>query len=178
MSESTMQWQELEDFVRVLTEVKFGSTARAEDIAGVKCDCVAHLDDGSVVVAEVSRQSTLTKLREDLAKFNLIRAHFIGQNILPRCYFICGEDPTPALIESGRAISVKVHSVSQFFNVMIGVHDYVRARRRSPFEIRCRSVASGEPDQNRYVPVSYFSPMMGRPTLLSKHSRWSYLVAK
>lgn len=154
MSETT--WQELEKLVRVITEYKFGAPARAEDIAGVKCDCVAHLDDGSVVIAEVSKQSDLTKLREDLAKFNVIRPHFLSQGILPRCFFLCGDDPTPALIASGTANFVKVYSVSQFFNAMIGVHDYVKARRRFPFGSAV-NIYSGEPDLTKYIPVSYFA---------------------
>lgn len=74
MSDKELQWDELEDFVRLITQIKFGAPARAEDIAGVRCDCVAHLDDGSVVLAEVSRQRTLTKLREDLTKLKFGRA--------------------------------------------------------------------------------------------------------
>ncbi len=156
MSDKDLQWDELEDFVRLITQIKFGAPARAEDIAGVRCDCVAHLDDGSVVLAEVSRQRTLTKLREDLTKFNVLRPHFIGQNVLPKCFFICGEPPTASLIESGRANHVNVYSVLQFFNAMLGVSDYVHARNRVPFGSAV-NMYSGEPDQSRYVSVSYFA---------------------
>ena len=47
---SAMTWQSLERLVRKFSEVKFGASARAEDIAGVKCDCVIRLNDGSAVI--------------------------------------------------------------------------------------------------------------------------------
>jgi hypothetical protein len=156
MPDPTMKWQELERVVRAVVQAKFGATARAEDIAGVKCDCVAHLPDGSVVIVEISKEAGLDKLRVDLAKFAVLRPHFLQQNILPRCYFVCASDPTPALIESGRSNFVGVHSVSQFFNELLGLHNYLAARNRIPFGSAV-DLYSGEPDRNKYVPVNYIT---------------------
>jgi hypothetical protein len=61
-----VKWQTLERIVRTIAEMKFSGRARAEDIAGVKCDCVIHLDDGSVVVVEISKEKTA--LRENSEK--------------------------------------------------------------------------------------------------------------
>ena len=110
-------WQQLERSVRTVAEAKFGATARAEDIAGVKCDCVIHLTDGSVVIIEISKEKTLDKLRQDVSKFNTIRPFFIQQNIFPRCFFVTLGAPTPALIAAGQANHVEVYSFSQFFNL-------------------------------------------------------------
>lgn len=151
-----MRWQELERLVRTVSEAKFGAPARAEDIAGVKCDCVIHLDDGSVVLVEVSKETSLDKLRTDLAKFNVLRPYFFQRNIFPKCYFISLDDPTPALIESGKANFVQVYSIAQFFDLMLGLHRYADARSKLPFGSAV-DLYSGEPDRNKYVPVTYVS---------------------
>ena len=69
-------WQQLERSVRAVAEAKSGGTARAEDIAGVKCDCVIRLTDGSVVIIEITKEKALDKLRQDVIKFNTIRPFF------------------------------------------------------------------------------------------------------
>ncbi len=153
---SNLKWQDLEKLVRKVAEAKFSATARAEDIAGVKCDCVLHLGDGSVILIEVSRQTTITKLREDLAKFNVLRPHFFEKNVFPKCFFIALKDPSPALIESGKSNYVKVFSIEQFLNAMMGVSDYVHHRQNLPFGSAI-DLYSGEPDQTKYVQVSYFT---------------------
>lgn len=156
MTDFQMKWQDLERLVKVVAEAKFGATARAEDIAGVKCDCVLHLDDGSVVLIEVSKDSSLQKLRADLAKFNVLRPHFFQKNIFPKCYFITLADPTPSLIESGKSNHVNVYSIAQFFSTMLGLMKYATLRKRVAFGSAV-DLYSGEPDRNKYIQVNYFS---------------------
>lgn len=152
-----MKWQDLERLVRAVAEVKFGATARAEDIAGVKCDCVIHLSDGSVVLIEISKEDTLPKLRMDLAKFNTLRPHFFQRNIFPKCYFITSEEPTPALIEAGKSNYVTVYSALQFFDAFLGLYKYAYMRTKRPFGSAV-NLYSGEPDQSQYVSVTYAAP--------------------
>jgi hypothetical protein len=156
MADHEIKWQDLERIVRTVAETKFGGTARAEDIAGVRCDCVIHLNDGSVILIEISKESTIEKLRTDIAKFNTLRPHFILKNIFPKCFFITSREPTAALIEAGKANFVTVYSVLQFFNMMLGSDDYANERRRLAFGSAI-DLYSGEPDQNKYVKVSYFA---------------------
>ncbi|RYG88850.1 MAG: hypothetical protein EON59_03115 [Alphaproteobacteria bacterium] len=153
---SKIKWQELERLVRAVAEAKFGATARAEDIAGVKCDCVIRLNDGSVVLIEISKESSLDKLRTDLAKFGMLRPHFFQQNIFPKCYFITEADPTPAMVASGQGNFVQVLSIAQFFDSLLGLHRYAHSRMRVPFGSAV-NLYSGEPDKTRYVPVTYVS---------------------
>ena len=155
MADKDVSWQVLEKTVRTIAESKFGATARAEDIAGVRCDCVLHLEDGSVVLIEVSRQSDLTKLRTDLAKFNVLRPYFIQKNLFPRCFFIC-IDPSASLVESGKANHVQVFSLIQFLNEMLGLSNYAFARKKEAFGSAV-DLYSGAPDTKKYVQVSYFS---------------------
>ncbi len=151
-----VKWQDLEKLVRLLAEAKFSGTARAEDIAGVKCDCVIYIDDGSVVVVEITKEKSIDKLRGDINKFNTIRPYFFQKNIFPRCYFVTLENPTPALIEAGKACYVQVSSVSQFFNTLLGLRNYTTIRKTKSFGSAI-DIYSGEPDQSRYVEVNYFS---------------------
>ncbi|AXT48255.1 NACHT domain-containing protein [Chromobacterium rhizoryzae] len=154
--DAAIKWQELERLVRVISEMKFGGPARAEDIAGVKCDCVIHLDDGSVVIVEITRETGIDKLRTDINKFNSVRPYFFGKNIFPKCYFITIEDPTPALIATGKENHVQVYSVPQFFNLMLGLQGYVPLRQRQAFGSAI-DLYSGEPDEKKYVQVNYYS---------------------
>jgi ABC-type dipeptide/oligopeptide/nickel transport system ATPase component len=148
-------WQELETIVRSGAEAKFGARARAETIAGVKCDCVIDLQNGSVVLIEISKENTLEKLRTDLAKFNVLRPFFFGKQIFPKCHFITLDEPTEALIESGKANYVEVQSISQFLNYLFGTLRYGTVRRTLPFGSAV-DIYSGQPDQTKYVKVSYF----------------------
>ncbi|GEC96043.1 hypothetical protein ZRA01_21160 [Zoogloea ramigera] len=151
-----IKWQDLERLVRTVAEAKFGATARAEDIAGVKCDCVIRLNDGSVVLVEISKETSLDKLRTDLAKFGVLRPYFFQKNIFPKCFFITLDEPTPSLIQSGQSSFVQVYSVGQFFDALLGLHRYAYARSKLPFGSAV-DLYSGEPDRNRYVPVTYVS---------------------
>jgi len=152
---SDIAWQKLEDIVRSGAEAKFGALARAETIAGVKCDCVIDLANGSVVLIEISKERTLDKLRTDLAKFNVLRPHFFQQNIFPHCYFVTADNPTDALIASGKANYVEVQSIAQFLNYLYGSLRYSTIRRSKPFGSAI-DIYSGEPDQTKYVQVNYF----------------------
>src|ERR1039457_3992638 len=151
-----ISWQQLERAVRTVAEAKFGGTARAEDIAGVKCDCVIRLTDWSVIIVEISKERALDKLRQDVNKFNTIRPFFIQQNIFPKCFFVTFPVPTPALIAAGQANHVQVYSFPQFFNVMLGLQNYLSLRRTQAFGSAI-DLYSGEPDENKYVRVEYFS---------------------
>lgn len=150
-----ISWQELEAIVRSGAEAKFGARARAETIAGVKCDCVIDLQNGSVVLVEISKENTLEKLRTDLAKFNVLRPFYFGKQVFPRCYFITLDDPTESLIDSGKANHVDVQSISQFLNYLFGTLRYSTVRRTRPFGSAV-DIYSGEPDETKYVKVSYF----------------------
>ncbi|WP_416763116.1 NACHT domain-containing protein [Roseateles sp. So40a] len=156
MSEETMEitWQDLENLIRGVASVKYGQLARAEDIAGVKCDCVVRLDDGSVVLIEISKEHSIDKVRTDIAKFNTLRPHFFAQNIFPKCFFITLDRPTPAMIEAGKSQHIGVYSVSQFFEFILGYGKYKAARKDKPFGSAV-DLYSGQPDMNSFVPVTY-----------------------
>ena len=153
---SAMTWQDLERLVRKISEVKFGAPARAEDIAGVKCDCVIRLNDGSAAIVEISKSDTVEKLRVDLAKFNSIRPYFFQRNIFPKCFFVTLGTPTPPLIATGQENFVSVFSIEQYFDFLLGHDKYVTMRQTHAFGSAV-DLYSGKPDENKYVSVDYFS---------------------
>lgn len=156
MEQKGIKWQDLEKIVRRAAEAKFGGVARAEDIAGVKCDCVIDRGDGSAVIVEITKENSIDKLRIDLAKFNMVRPHFFQRNIFPLCYFVTVGDPTPALIASGKENHVTVYSVAQFINFLFGLRTYANIRMTKPFGSAI-DLYSGKPDDQEYVAVQYFS---------------------
>ena len=151
-----MIWQEVEELVRSAAGAKFCGVARSETIVGVKCDCVIHLDDGSVILIEISKDASIGKLRLDLAKFATLRQHFISQDIFPRCFFVTEGLPTPATIAAGEAHRVKVFSVYQFLDWIFALKQYFNLRSLQPFGSAV-DLYSGKPDTDEYVPVEYLS---------------------
>lgn len=91
-----------------------------------------------------------------MAKFNTIRPHFFQKNIFPDCYFITEEDPTSALIDAGRAQFVKVFSARQYFDSILGIFKYSSVRKKAAFGSAV-DIYSREPDNYKYVPVTYYS---------------------
>lgn len=151
-----MKWQDFERMVRRIAETKFGGTARPQDIAGVKCDCVIDLEDGSVVVIEITQEETIEKLRTDLSKFNVIRPYYFQRDVFPKCFFITEDEPSAALIAAGKASNVPVYSALQFFNVLFGLREYATLRNKRAFGSAI-DLYTGEPDGNKYVQVEYCS---------------------
>ena len=149
-------WKDLEALVRQVASYIWLSPAEAEEINGVKADCVLRLKPDYWIVIEITKEETLAKLREDLAKFSSVRPYLFSKSIYCECYFVCENDPPPSLIETGRGVLVNVMSVStfkkQFFDY--GSYHYLRSQKRfgsavDPF--------SGEKDDTDYVPVEYLN---------------------
>ncbi|MBK9579098.1 MAG: hypothetical protein IPO40_18680 [Fibrobacteres bacterium] len=155
-SSKSISWQKLESMVKTIAEIKYSATARAETIAGVKCDCVLDLHDGSVVVIEISKERTITKLRTDIAKFSTIKPHYFQKQIFPKCHFVTLDTPTAALIDAGKSHNVEVYSVTQFFGFLLGINNYINQRKNLTFGSAV-DIYSGKPDDGKYVGVTYYS---------------------
>ena len=153
MSEQ-INWQQLENHVRSIASYRWFRTARPETINGVKIDCVVKTEKDHWILVEVSKSSTLEKLRTDLAKFATVRPHLFSQNIFCRCYFVCESQPTDSLITAGEGQHVKVLSAEQFSKELIDHEVYGHARRARPFGSSVNPF-TGTPDQTSYIPVEY-----------------------
>jgi hypothetical protein len=148
-----MSWQLLETDVRRLAESVWGRNAVPEVEAGVKCDCILRYRPDYWVLVEISRQDSLSKLREDLAKFALLRPSLMTRGIYAECYFITSGNHT-SLIESGKSLGVEVHDLKTFANKFLGSGLYVGERSRTPFGSAVNP-DSGQKDETLYTPTRY-----------------------
>src|SRR5690554_4022055 len=146
-------WQKLEKDVQELAQVIWSSPASPETVNGVKCDCVVKVRPDYWVLVEISKSSTLEKLRTDLAKFSTVKPFLLSQQIFAECHFIhLGENPS--LVESGKGQNVEVHTPTEFFSKYLGSTQYLHERKRRPFGSAV-DPDSGELDSTEYVAIKY-----------------------
>lgn len=148
-----MSWQFLEADVRRLAEAVWGKNAVPETEAGVKCDCILRYRSDYWILVEISRQDSLTKLREDIAKFAVLKPSLMARGIYSECYFITSGEHA-SLVETGKASGVEVHTVRTFSNKFLGASLYVSERSRAPFGSAVHP-DSGQKDETSYTPTRY-----------------------
>jgi hypothetical protein len=148
-----MIWQKVEREIRKLAESVWGSNAVPEVEAGIKCDCILRYRPDYWILIEISKQDSLQKLREDLAKFALLKPALAARSIYSECYFITSGDHA-SLIESGKASNVEVHDLATFANKFLGSSLYRSERARLPFGSAVNP-DSGKIDETSYTPTKY-----------------------
>ena len=149
-----MNWQELEVAVRQIAESHFSCAARAETIAGVKCDCVLRVSDDEMIFIEITKEKSLSKLRTDLAKFATIKSALVPEGIVARCFFVSSYEVN-SLRASGQAQKVQVLDLSEFREKFVGKSSYENARKKSEFGSAV-DPETGEADKTKYIPIRYF----------------------
>lgn len=150
----TKTWQQLELAIRSIASAKFGAPSKSETVGGVKCDCVIRPAADRAYFVEITKEKTLSKLRTDLAKFELIRNECFRQNIYGTFYFVTEGTPPPAIINAGRDANVNVVSASDFINICTSRNSYINLRGKGKFGSAI-DLYTGQPDPNNYVTVSY-----------------------
>lgn len=152
----SIDWQRFEDSVRATAALKWGRPAAAEEINGVRCDCIVRLRPDYWIAIEISKENGLDKLRTDLAKFAALRPYLFSQGIYVECYFVCLIEGHPSLRETGRGMAVDVHSFESFHKLFIDYESYKVARSARPFGSAV-DPATGEIDKKSYIQVRYIS---------------------
>ena len=147
-------WKALEQEVRRLASYIWDRPAGPARVNGVDLDCVLKLESDHWICVEVTTSRTLEKLREDLAKFGVVRLGLMQKNIYAKCYFVMAEEPTPAIKEAGEEAYVTVLSVSGFASLFFDFETYRTARLRRAFGSAVDPV-SGSRDDRSFVPVRY-----------------------
>lgn len=155
-------WEKLETRVRTIASLIWSRPALKEQVNGVNLDCVLKTEDDEWVIVEVSRSNTLQKLREDLAKFGVIRPALHAQDIAARCFFVSEYEPSLELRESGKGMHVRVLSVEEFSSQFFDFRSYGAARLQKPFGSAVRP-DTGERDESEYVPVKFKAVKDGSP---------------
>jgi hypothetical protein len=149
-----MDWQELENKVRLIASYLWVCSAQPETINGVKIDCVCKPKANYWIVVEITKEKTLSKLRTDLAKLNNVRNYLFSQQIFSECYFLCEGEPRESLIQTGQGQNITVLSLDSFQKRLIdySMYSYLRAKKAFGSAI---NRDSGEKDEIKYVPVEY-----------------------
>lgn len=149
-----MTWSEFEGKIREIAGFRWNCNAAAETIAGVKCDCVLKPTDERWIVIEITMESNLAKVREDIAKLRTVRGALLQEEILCSCYLVMSDQPTDSMRAAGDAQRVKVRSAEEFQNEFFNYSNYTHIRKQKQFGSLV-DLETGEPENNEYVNVTY-----------------------
>ena len=151
-----MTWQEMQLVVGNIASSIWGADVKPETVGSVRCDLVIKTKRNYWVIIEVSKSSTLAKLREDLAKFAIIRASLAAKLIFCECHFVAMSEHE-SLIAAGQQQDVEVHTLRSFANKFLGTRLYVNERENAPFGSAVDG--DGRIDQTSYTPIHYVDKM-------------------
>ena len=156
-----MDWRDLESHVRELASCHWSAEAKPELINGVSFDCVIKKSSDYWVIIEVSKEETLEKLRQDIAKVSAVRPYLFGKHIYAECYFVCPR-PSEKMRVTGEGDKIKVLSIEEIRGLLLGYHQYYIQRSKRPFGSAIDN-QSGQPDTTEYIKVEY-STLDGKRT--------------
>ncbi|WP_341916598.1 hypothetical protein [Polaromonas sp. YR568] len=147
-------WRNLEQYVRHLGQILWHKPLLPERIDGVNFDGVARLSDEEIVLVEITEEHNLEKVRADTAKIAAVKMQFAAQSIVARAFIVLKEEPTPGMLDIGKANKIHVLSVRSFAQQAFDFNAYESLRSASPFGSAI-DPATGQSDSNTYIPVTY-----------------------
>jgi len=151
---ATTSWHHLEARIRKLSSLIWDRPAQPRLVNGVQLDCVIELQPDHWICIEISKSNTLDKIREDLAKFAVIKPHLISKNIASRLYFVTEDEPTAHVAETARGLNVDALSHAALARLFFDFESYRTIRSTKPFGSAVE-LDTGAADQSEYVPVKY-----------------------
>ena len=150
-----MTWQNLEEKVREIAQLRWDCSAVAETIDGVKCACVLRPSADQVVLIEITKECNLDKVRSDVLKLRGVRGYFFdNHDIYCKCYIVLEGKPTDSMRQYGEGRHVKVISFEEFQNEFFNYSSYVYVRKQRQFGSLINLI-TGMPEENEYVNVTY-----------------------
>lgn len=149
-----MDWKALENRVRSIAEAKWSSTCRSEEICGVQIDGVLKVRSDYWILIEVSKSSTLAKVRTDLAKFGVVKPGLLAKGIYAECHFVTENSKHPSINVTAKEFNVETHTLESFANKYLGSKQYITERLKLPFGSAVIP-ESGTPDDTNYTPINY-----------------------
>lgn len=148
-----MKWQELEDKVRKIAESHWRTEANPETLAGVKCDAVLRPSQDELIAIEITRETSLAKLRSDLAKFATIKSALVPEGIVVRSYFV-SEHEVSSLRASGQAQKVQVLDIREFREKFVGKEAYEFQRKNVEFG-SALDPETNKSDESKFIETGY-----------------------
>lgn len=155
-----ISWQDLERTVREIASTHWDCPAVAEEVSGVRCDAVLRPSPEEMIVIEISKERSLSKLRTDLAKFATIKSAHVPLGIVVRSYFVSSHDVS-SLKVSGKSQNVNVMSVNEFRDLFVGKGEYDNQRGKSEFG-SALDLDTNKNDTNDFVETRYFDRKTGQ----------------
>ncbi|MGQ9367511.1 hypothetical protein [Azospirillum sp. ST 5-10] len=143
----------VEQKARKIAESIWGAVATPERESGVKCDAIVKYRSDYWILIEVSKRDGLDKLRDDLAKFAVMRTALMARGIYSECYFITSGNHS-SLKESGVALNVEVLDLDGFATKFLGSRFYTNERLLSPFGSAV-DPDTGKVDKAKYIEIKY-----------------------
>lgn len=149
-----MNWKTLEEKVRTLASLKWGRPATAAMINNVHFDCVLEVSEKHHIVIEVSKSTTIAKLREDLAKFSSIDNYMWKRRIFCEFFFISDGALSDEFRGTAKGNDVTAYTLKEFETFIFDYDKYIHYRQGKGFGSAV-DPDTGEPDTKNYVKVRY-----------------------
>lgn len=146
--------------IRDIASYRWNCNATTETIAGVKCDCVLKPDIDQWIIIEITEQSNINKVRDDIIKLTTVRLTLMREGIYGKCYFVMKDKPTDSMRAAGNEQKVLVRSAEEFQNEYFEYGSYVYIRGQKQFGSLI-NIETGQPENNIYVEVSYLNKRTG-----------------
>lgn len=160
------KWQDFEKHVRTIASAKWSTVALAEEIAGVKCDCVLKPQSTHWVFIEITQTATLTKRRDDFGKFNILKSYALAQGIFAEFYMIVEDlEPNSSMRKTGHSLGYHVLSQHDFINMFWNYESYCFQRKQRVFG---SATVDGKQDTNAYIKVQYKAVRTGEKYTLER----------
>lgn len=154
-------WQSFEKKIRDIASYRWNCSATTETIAGVKCDCVLKPDVDQYIIIEITEESSLTKVRNDITKLATVRLSLMQNGIFAKCYFVMKDIPTDSMRAAGEGQRVFIRSAEEFQNEYFEYKSYVYIRKQKQFGSLI-NIETGEPENNTYIDVLYLNKRTGQ----------------
>lgn len=149
-----LSWRTLEDTVRSIARLKWKCEAKPEHLGGVNFDAVLRPSSEEVILIEITKESSLDKIREDINKINILRLGYIAERTICRGFIVIAGTPTTSMIESGQINKIQVLSADEFARLFFNGEGYKFQRLQLPFG-SAFDPFTGKGDEVAYIPVNY-----------------------
>lgn len=150
-----MDWNTLEEHVRSLAGIIFGGSFRPNRLNGVNLDAFFQKDDDEIIIIEITKQFSLEKVREDIAKLKIIKIQKSSEGCVVRAYIILQKPPTAAMLDAASSAKIKVLTIQQLYNQAFNQKEYTELRSRNVFGSAVDPV-TGDNDRSEFINVQYF----------------------
>lgn len=153
-SPTNPSWKTLEESVRSIARLKWKCEAAPEHLGGVNFDAVLRPSAEEIILIEITKETALDKIREDINKINLLRLGYLAERMFCRGYVVMHEAPTLSMVESGKINKIQVLSAEDFTRLFFDREGYKYQRSKFPFG-SAFDPFTGKGDEIAYIPVNY-----------------------